>query len=170
MHTTFLIPPIALFSLLCLVQFRLEPLPEAGVTLRSISAACQRSADSREELSKISEQWARLWSEKQLDQVIELYASDAVFLTSTGDRTAGKAAIRELFKKALEANTSKLAVRSITTEVSGNLAYDSGDYRETIAPALEGAKREGQGNYLVVYRKEKDGRWLIVQHMWTDKR
>jgi uncharacterized protein (TIGR02246 family) len=168
---TYLILVIALLGLTGLAQgFRpaIKTLSEPSAIV--IPANYQGAANSQEELSHISEQWAKFWSEKQLDQVIELYASDAIFLTATGDRTTGKAAIRELFKVALETNTSKLAVRSITTEVSGNLAYDSGDYRETIAPQSQGAKREGQGNYLVVFRKEKDGRWLIVQHMWTDKR
>lgn len=88
----------------------------------------------------MSGQWATLWGAKQLDQVIELYAPDAVFLTGQGDRITGRDAIRALFKAALETNTSSLSVRSIVTESSGNLAYDSGDYRET-KPTLFGSER-----------------------------
>ncbi len=57
----------------------------------------------------------------------------------------------------------------VRTGVSGDLAYDSVDYRETITPAAGGSKLELQRNYLIVFRKQKDGRWLIVEHMWTDK-
>jgi len=106
---------------------------------------------------------------KDLRQVVDLYADDGVFLTGSGDRFTGKSAIHDLFKKALESNTSDIRVRSLRTEVSGDMAYDSGDYIETIIPATGGSKLELQGNYLIVFRKQKDGRWLIVEHAWTDK-
>ena len=54
-------------------------------------------------------------------------------------------------------------------DASGDLAYDSGDYRETITPVAGGSKLELQGNDLIVFRKQKDGRWLIVENRWTDK-
>lgn len=117
-------------------------------------------------LAKISEQWAKEWSARNLDAVIALYAEDAVFLTATGSRTTGRAAIRELFEKALAANTSDLHVQSKVTEQSGNLAYDSGEYEETTTSG--GVKRKCRGNYLVVLRRDGKKQWRIVEHMWTD--
>ena len=164
---------IVLLHLVGLVSF-IAVGNELPIEALSANALPQRKLQStltaEKELSNLSQRWASLWSEKRLDQLIELYASDSVFLTATGDRTEGKAAITDLFRMALSFNTSNLSLRSIHTEVSGTLGYDSGDYREIIGPVSEGSKREGIGNYLVVFRKDKDGRWLIVQHMWTDKR
>lgn len=117
-------------------------------------------------VAKISEQWAREWSAGNLDAVIALYAEDAVFLTATGSRTTGRAAIRELFKKALAAQVSDLSVHSKVTEQSGDLAYDSGEYEETTTSG--GVKRTGRGNYLVVFRRDRRKQWRIVEHMWTD--
>jgi uncharacterized protein (TIGR02246 family) len=150
----------------------------AGLTYTAVSGAVQspgsqgpsRVSDDLEiaNLAKVSEQWARAWSAKQLDKVIELYAPDAVFLTGTGDRITGRAAIRTAFKTALETITSKLEVRSIITEASGNLAYDSGDYRETITPVSGGTKLQHKGNYVIVFKRQADGKWLIIEHVWTD--
>jgi uncharacterized protein (TIGR02246 family) len=98
-----------------------------------------------------------------------LYAPDAVFLTGTGDRISGRAAIRALFKSAMAAHTSDLTPRSLVTEVSGNLAYDSGEYSETITPASGVASSELKGNYLIVFKRQRNGKWLIIEHMWTDK-
>ena len=114
----------------------------------------------------ISEQWAKEWSAGNLDALMALYAEDAVFLTATGSRSTGRAAIPELFQKALAANRSDLHVQSKMTEQSGKLAYDSGQYEETTTTA--GVKRSGRGNYLVVLRRDRKEQWQIVQHMWAD--
>ncbi|MCM3901828.1 MAG: SgcJ/EcaC family oxidoreductase [Pyrinomonadaceae bacterium] len=121
---------------------------------------------SAPEVARISELWAKEWSAKNLEAVIGLYAEDAVFLTATGSRVSGRTAIRDLFEKALAANTSDLRVHSKVTEQSGNLAYDSGEYEEAMTTG--GVKRSGRGNYLVVFRRSGKNEWLIVEHMWTD--
>lgn len=120
-------------------------------------------------LSGVCRQWAEYWRQKQLDNVIALYAPDAVFLTGTGDRISGRNAIRAVFKTAMEGHTSDLTPRSLVTEVSGNLAYDSGDYLETIIPASGVAKTELKGNYVIVFKRQRSGEWLIIEHVWTDK-
>ena len=117
---------------------------------------------------KLAEQWAKLWSEKQLDAVVEMYAADGVFLTGQGARVTGREAIRALFKTAFDAINPDLKVHSLRVEQSGKLAYDSGEYLETLTPVGGGAKREGKGNYVMVLRREPNGKWLIVQHIWTD--
>jgi uncharacterized protein (TIGR02246 family) len=117
---------------------------------------------------KLAEQWAKLWSEKQLDAVVEMYAADGVFLTGQGARVNGREAIRALFKTAFDAINPDLKVHSLRVEQSGKLAYDSGEYAETLTPVGGGAKREGKGNYVMVLRREPNGNWLIAQHIWTD--
>jgi uncharacterized protein (TIGR02246 family) len=120
-------------------------------------------------LSRVCGQWAEYWRQKQLDKVIALYAPDAVFLTGTGDRFSGREAIRAVFKTAMQGHTSDLTPRSLVTEISGNLAYDSGDYLETIIPASGVAKTELKGNYVIVFKRQPSGKWLIIEHVWTDK-
>jgi uncharacterized protein (TIGR02246 family) len=120
-------------------------------------------------LSRVCGQWANYWRQKQLENVVALYAPDAVFLTGTGDRISGRAAIRALFKTAMAGHTSDLTPRSLVTEVSGNLAYDSGDYFETITSAFGAAKTELKGNYVIVFKRQRSGKWLIIEHVWTDK-
>jgi uncharacterized protein (TIGR02246 family) len=145
----------------------------AGAALLFIAAADARAqtaprAAARGQttgVAQISERWAKEWGAKNLAAVIALYADDAVFLPSTGSRVTGRAAIRDLFEKALATNTSNLHVRSKVTEQSGDLAYERGEYEETMTSA--GVTRSGQGNYLVILRRNGN-QWLIVEHMWTD--
>jgi uncharacterized protein (TIGR02246 family) len=132
-----------------------------GVHANSIDRSSAR------DIAKMSEQWAKEWKAKNLDALMALYEEDAVFLPATGTRVTGRAAIRELFEKALAVNTSDVQVHSKVTEQSGHLAFDSGEYDET-GTTSGGAKRSGRGNYLVVFRRDGQNRWRIVQHMWTD--
>lgn len=120
-----------------------------------------------EELAKVREQWVRELHDKQLDQIIALYAPDAAFLSPTGGRFTGPGAIRGLFKTIMDAVTSNLTLHSMVTESSGDLAYDSGDYTETLVPTKGGPDQHYQGDYLIVFKRQKDGKWLIVQHVWT---
>jgi uncharacterized protein (TIGR02246 family) len=139
-----------------------------GMEAQGLRSATSYTSDlwDLNDVSKISEQWAKEWGAKNLDAVVALYADDAVFLPSTGNRVTGRAAIRELFAGALASHSSELHVRSKKTEQSGQLAYDSGEYEETSTTG--GVKKLGRGNYLVVFRREGKNQWRIIQHMWTD--
>lgn len=117
-------------------------------------------------VAQISERWAKEWGAGNLEGLIALYAEDAVFLPATGSRITGRAAIRELFEKALATNSSKLSVHSKVSQQSGELAYDSGEYEETTTS--KGLARSGRGNYLVILRRTGPNQWRIIQHMWTD--
>ena len=105
--------------------------------------------------------------DKKLDQIVMLYAPDAVFLPPNGERITGRSDIRELTQKAMDAFTSDLTFQSMNMEFSGDLAYDSGEYRETLTSAANSSVSHGQGNYLMVFKRQKDGSWLIVQQVWT---
>jgi len=143
-------------------------LPTTNLDARTLRSAKKDTHSVRRssEIAKISEQWAREWKAKNVNALMALYADDAVFLPATGSRVSGRAAIRELFEKALAANTSEVLVHSKVTDQSGRLAYDSGEYDETGTSG--GVKRSGRGNYLVVLRRDSQNRWRIVEHMWTD--
>jgi ketosteroid isomerase-like protein len=118
------------------------------------------------DFTDLREQWVRELRSKQLDPIIMRYASNAVFLPPA-TRIVGQAAIREHFKMIISTFNSDLSLHSTDTLQSGDLAYDSGDYQETMEQISDGSKHQYKGNYLVIYQRQKDGKWLIVQHMWN---
>ena len=97
---------------------------------------------------------------------MRLYAADAVFLQPYSARTTGVDAIRTLFESQLSTNTPHIAFHGITIEGSDNLAYDSGTYDETVTSG--GVTRAYRGDYLLILKRQADGRWLIVHQAWTD--
>lgn len=134
---------------------------EAGQANKEASAVA-------DDIAKIRSEWAKDLHSKQLEQMVMLYAPDAVFLPPTGERITGRPAIRDLSKKIMETFTSDISLHSVVTEHSGNLAYDSGDYSETLVTVSDGAKMEAQGNYLMVFKRQSAGNWLILEQVWTE--
>ncbi|SRR5258708_5891315 len=123
--------------------------------------------DAASEMAKIRVDWPKALYSKQLDQIAMLYAPDAVFI-SAGDRFTGRPAIRDLCKNAMATYTSNMSLHSIVTGHSGDLAYDSGDYRETVVTISDGITKNLSGNYLMVFQRQADGHWLILEQVWTE--
>ncbi len=118
-------------------------------------------------LAKIREAWVQDLRTKQLEPILRFYAPDAVFLQPTGERITGSAALRTLFQTIMASFNSDLTLHSQSLETSGDLAYDSGEFQETITVIATGAKITSKGSYIIIYRRQPDGSWQIVQHVWT---
>jgi ketosteroid isomerase-like protein len=118
-------------------------------------------------LAKIREAWVQDLHDKKLEPILKFYAPDAAFLQPTGERITGATALRNLFQNIMATFDSSLTLRSLKLETSGDLAYDSGEFVETLTNIATGAKISSKGSYLIIYKREAGGGWQIVQHVWT---
>ena len=121
-------------------------------------------------IAALRAEWVKDLHDKKLDAFVGLYAPNAQFLTETGERFTGHEAIRELTRRAMESFTSDLTFESTVTDISGDLAYDSGDYHEALVSTADGKTLHPHGTYLMALRRQSDGRWLIVAQMWSESR
>lgn len=137
----------------------------AATFSRSAHAAPQ--ASTIVSLARIREAWVQDLRTKQLEPILKFYAPDAVFLQPTGERITGSAALRTLFQNIMATFNSDLTLHSQNLETSGALAYDSGDFEETLTTIATGAKITAKGSYIIIFKKQPNGRWQIVQHVWT---
>jgi len=128
----------------------------------------QKSSGPENEMVALRAEWVKDLRAKRLDQAVALYASDASFFDPQGGRKTGQAEIRSLFQSVMSSFNSDIQLRSIATMVSGNLAYDSGDFQETLVTIATRASAKLRGSYLMVLRRDADGHWRIVAHMWTE--
>jgi uncharacterized protein (TIGR02246 family) len=158
---------LTIAALLAVVVNLLGATPGTSPAPHSLAAQNEPGQSEIEgEIAEARELWVVEWNTKRIDELMTLYAPDAMFLTASGDRALGRAAIRNLFESMRNSNTSNLRLHSLAVEQSGDLAYDSGSYHETAAQP-DNPRHEVQGSYLAVYKLQPDGRWLIVQHVWT---
>ena len=127
-------------------------------------------ASSSSEASRVAEArdgWLAAFKSKDVTATVGFYASDAAFLQPSGDRIGGIEAIRELYQNVVSTFDTDLVLRSRNLEVSANLAYDSGEYEETLTNRATGQKQHFRGQYVMVFRLSGDGHWTIIQHAWT---
>jgi uncharacterized protein (TIGR02246 family) len=120
-----------------------------------------------DEIVRLRTEWAKNLRAKQLDQIAALYAPDAVYLLPSGARVSGRPAIRDICKKIMDNFTSEITFQSLASDHSGDLAYDSGEYRESLVKLSDQTKAEVQGNYVMIFKRQPDGTWLIAEQMWT---
>jgi ketosteroid isomerase-like protein len=122
------------------------------------------------EIANARGQWIQELRAKHLDLFLKLYTPDAVFMQPTGERLFGVAALRTLFKKKMSSVTSNPGLKSLDEEDSGDLAFDSGTYTETLTPTSGGEPQEIAGSYLTIYKRQPSGtgnKWLIIEQAWT---
>lgn len=139
----------------------------AALLLTAGPALNQQAPSPEDAIARLRSEWSKDLHDKKLDQIVMLYAEDAVFLPPNGDRITGRDEIRKLTKAAMDTFTSDLTFQSMNLEHSGDLAYDSGAYRESLTNVSDSGVSHGQGNYLMVLKRQTDGSWLIVQQAWT---
>ena len=131
-----------------------------------LSARMAAAADSAPAIAQLRQSWQESLRAKNVNAIMRLYASDAVFIEPDGTKISGLEAIRKLMQKVTAEFDSDIVLTGDAWEYSGHLAYDRGTYRETMTPHAAGPAQKIYGTYLMVLRRES-GRWHILVHSWT---
>jgi ketosteroid isomerase-like protein len=139
----------------------------ATILLPFFSATAASQSPTLATLAKIREHWLQDLHTKQLEPILKFYAPDAVFLQPTGERITGSAALRTLFQTIMATFDSNLTLHSQNLEASGDLAYDSGDFQESLTNIATGAKITSKGSYIIIFKRQPPGNWQIVQQVFT---
>jgi ketosteroid isomerase-like protein len=133
-----------------------------------IAAAAKGEPMSRNEAAvrRLTQEWVLACNTRQLEELIELYSTDALVLRSNLPPIRGAAAVREFFYSSLEAGLGEVAVDPTRVEVSGDMAYEVGRY-SALVPGATGKRREERGKYLWVFAKQPSGDWKLVAECWS---
>ena len=135
--------------------------------LRS-SAALFRGDLNRAEsaVRAITQEWVLACNTKHLDDLLELYSSDALVLRSNYPPIRGAAAVREFFFGALDAGLGEVEIDPLRVDVVGDLAYEAGRCKALI-PSSTGKRREERGKYVWVLQRQPNGEWKVVVDCWS---
>jgi uncharacterized protein (TIGR02246 family) len=126
------------------------------------------SGDTREsEAQSIRDsetEWAKAWAAKNVDQIVSHYSDDASVELADVPIMRGKDAIRAGIKQTFADRNFALSFMPNEVEVSrsGDLAYTRGVYTVTLTDRATNRPVTVQGKYVIVYRKERDGRWVAI--------
>lgn len=118
-------------------------------------------------ISAINTAFDNAFNSKDIQGIVNLYAPDAhVMPAPAGAVVSGRAAIETFFSGLITAGVIDHKLTLIEAVADGNLAYQRGQW----AGAMMDEKGERQtfgGNVHLVYRKQTDGTWLAVTHIWN---
>jgi uncharacterized protein (TIGR02246 family) len=133
-----------------------------------VAAAAKGEPMSRSEAAvrRLTQEWVLACNTRQLEELMELYAPDALVLRSNLPAIRGAVAVREFFFASLEAGLGEVALDPMRVEVLGDLAHEVGRY-SALVPGTAGKRREERGKYLWVFAKQASGDWKLVSECWS---
>jgi uncharacterized protein (TIGR02246 family) len=141
--------------------------PREADKLRS-SAILRGESMSRAEAAvrRVTQEWVLACNTRHLDDLLELYAADALVLRSNYAPVRGGAAIREFFFGALDAGLGEVEVDPVRVEIDRDMAYEAGRCKALI-PGAAGKRREERGKYLWVFARQSNGEWKLAADCWS---
>ena len=123
-------------------------------------------AGVKQALAGVEAGWNEAFHAKNLDAIVEPYASDAVFVLPGLPAQVGTSAIRNTYVEALKDPNFDLTLTSDTMEVarSGELAFSQGQFTmKGTDPKTKQPTTTMTGPYLTVFKKQTDGSWKAIQ-------
>jgi uncharacterized protein (TIGR02246 family) len=146
-----------------------EPRAALTATVRDnkIRSPLVTSSLSRAEAAvrKVIQDWALACNNRQLDDLVDLYAADALVLRPNVPPVRGASAIREFFFAALDSGLGEVELEPMRVEVFGDLAYEAGRCKMLI-PVAVSKRREERGKYLVLFARQA-GDWKAIADCWS---
>ncbi len=130
--------------------------------------AAMRGDMSRAEAAvrRVTQEWVLACNTRHLDDLLDLYTSDALVLRSNYPAIRGGAAIREFFFGALDAGLGEVEVEPLRVDVVGDFAYEAGRCKALI-PSSTGKRREERGKYLWVFARQGNSEWKLAADCWS---
>ncbi|MDP9159393.1 MAG: DUF4440 domain-containing protein [Acidobacteriota bacterium] len=138
----------------------------SGDTLRPravVGGAPSNRADAA--VRKLAQDWSVACNTRHLDDLVELYATDALVLRPNVPPIRGTAAIREFLFSALEAGLGEVELEALRVDVFGDVAYEAGRSK-MVVPVAMSKRREERGKYLIISTRTA-GEWRIVCDSWS---
>jgi len=142
---------------------RTTPINRDGSKVRSGTGAGLSRAEIA--LRKLAQDWALACNTKHVDDLVDLYAADAIVLRPNVSPVRSAAAIRELFCSVLDAGLGEVEMEPLRVEVFGDIAYEVGRC-SMLAPTAMGKRREERGKYVILATRQA-GEWKIVVDCWS---
>ncbi len=155
-------------------------IPFLGLSLLFINTSCsEKEAEEKEmtaavempdlaaiksEIQAIETKWAEAQNTRNVDELMALYADDAVSMPDDAPTLTGKAAIRAAQEAQLAKNTSKNTIAFTTLEVygMGNQVLEIG----TSASTDPEGKVVETGKYFAFFEK-RDGKYLCIREIYN---
>lgn len=121
----------------------------------------------KSELTAINAAFDSAFNSKNAEAIGTLYDSNAVVMPApAGEPVIGAAAIQTFFAGLIAAGVIEHQLTLADAVEDGNLAFQRGQWCGAMLGA-DGVKQTFGGNVQLIYRKQADGAWKAVSHIWN---
>lgn len=140
-----------------------------AVTVLCLSPALAEAAASRKPapasgpnaaILEVGRSFASAANAKDTAKLAALYVEDAILMPPNQELVRGRAAIQAFWQGILDSGARDVSLSSTGLFESGSIAYETGTYQFTIAPA-QGPAVTDRGKYLVGLRRDAGGKWRM---------
>ncbi|WP_020167512.1 MULTISPECIES: YybH family protein [Methylotenera] len=119
------------------------------------------------EITAINAKFDQALNSKNAADIGKLYDANATIMPApAGAPVTGTEAIQAFFAGLIEAGVIDHKLTLTEAVEDGNLAYQRGNWAGAMIDA-EGVRQTFGGNVHLVYRKQADGGWKAVTHIWN---
>ncbi len=119
------------------------------------------------EITAINTQFDQAFNTKNALEISKLYDVNAVVMPApAGTPVIGVQAIQAFFVSLIEAGVIDHQLTLTEAVADGNLAYQRGLWSGAMVDE-KGTRQTFGGNVHLVYRKQPDGGWKAVTHIWN---
>lgn len=95
-----------------------------------------------------------------------VYADDATLVAPAADVLRGRSAIEGFWRTGVETGIQRVELAVLDLQQRGDIVFEVGQYAIHLTPE-SGEAVVDRGRYLVVHRREPDGRWRRVAEMFS---
>lgn len=119
------------------------------------------------QIAAINAAFDQAFNAKEAEKIALLYDVNAVVMPApAGVPVLGAAAIQTFFAGLISAGVIEHQLTLVDAVEDGNLAYQRGNWAGAMMDE-NGVKQTFGGNVHLVYRKQTDGGWKAVTHIWN---
>jgi uncharacterized protein (TIGR02246 family) len=120
-------------------------------------------AEDMASIAEFNRQYLEAINTGDIDTLAALTTEDHMMISSGGTPLSGKQALVDAMTGAFERLSFSESWKPEETVVSGDLAYQRGTFIVIATPKSGGDASATVGNFLRIYRRQPDGRWLMVR-------
>jgi uncharacterized protein (TIGR02246 family) len=138
------------------------------------AAASELSSNDVSKIRAVNETYVESWLKDDRQGVLNTFTPDAVIIPSGNAPKVGYEAMKQFWWPDDGSRTTIKTYTNTIDEISGagDFAYVRGTSHLVFSYEKNGEKteQESRGVFLMILRKQADGRWRITRRIWTDLR
>jgi ketosteroid isomerase-like protein len=135
----------------------------------SAQAAPAAHAADEAAIAEFNRRYLKAINDGDIDTLASLTTEGHMMISSGGAPLVGKKALVDAMTRAFQTTDFEESWAPEETVVSGDLAYQRGTFVVVAKPKAGGAESRITGNFLRIYRKQRDGSWFMVRDSFNSQ-